>query len=294
MKHIHRFSAAILLLVALSTTAQAIDRIEVYADSTVYGVPGFLVEIIGNGPVPITYFMYENGGQVSTLAVRLRSDQTWWGMPENYEGPALGAQVGDSWGYLPTGLGETQNETVDGFDIRTVSAGTFAMIRCSIRLDNDPTSITAVASYADGVGHVRIFDTVNHWMSDLRSYYIVGGHGYLPLAVGNWWDYEKTAVSGVDDLPVTMDMLHPCAPNPFNPATEISFEMAVAGPARLTVYDAAGRLVRTLFDGERDAGHQAVFWHGRDDAGHAVAAGVYLYRLEIGELVQTRAMTLVK
>lgn len=83
-------------------------------------------------------------------------------------------------------------------------------------------------------------------------------------------------------------------PNPFNPSTKLSFEMAAAGHARLKVYDTAGRLVVTLVDGHHDAGNHHVIWEGRDAAGRMASAGVYLYRLEAGGYVETRRMTLVK
>jgi len=83
-------------------------------------------------------------------------------------------------------------------------------------------------------------------------------------------------------------------PNPFNPATVIRYAPATAGPARLRVYDAAGRLVRTLVDGWREAGPQAVRWDGRDEAGVPSASGAYLYVLEAGGRRVARTMTLLR
>ncbi|MBE0566151.1 MAG: right-handed parallel beta-helix repeat-containing protein [Krumholzibacteria bacterium] len=83
-------------------------------------------------------------------------------------------------------------------------------------------------------------------------------------------------------------------PNPFNPTTTLSFALAVPGHARLRIYDAAGRLVATLVDGQRGAGRHEQPWHGRDDEGRAVASGVYLYRFEAGGYTETRRMALVR
>jgi len=83
-------------------------------------------------------------------------------------------------------------------------------------------------------------------------------------------------------------------PNPFNPATELSFEMASPGQVRLKVYDAAGRLVVTLLDEQFNAGRYSVNWDGGDASGRMSAAGVYLYRLEVGEYTGTKRMTLIK
>jgi DNA-binding beta-propeller fold protein YncE len=84
-------------------------------------------------------------------------------------------------------------------------------------------------------------------------------------------------------------------PNPFTPATTIDFSLKAPGHARLTVFDAAGRQVRTLLDDERAAGPHDVTWNGRDDAGRKLASGVYFYRLEAaGGGVETRKVTLLR
>ncbi|RMF64848.1 MAG: T9SS C-terminal target domain-containing protein, partial [Bacteroidetes bacterium] len=78
-------------------------------------------------------------------------------------------------------------------------------------------------------------------------------------------------------------------PNPFNPSTTISFDLPRPETVRLTVYDVAGRRVATLAEGTYPAGTHRVTW----EAG-GLASGVYLYRLEAGDFVQTRKMMLVK
>jgi flagellar hook assembly protein FlgD len=56
----------------------------------------------------------------------------------------------------------------------------------------------------------------------------------------------------------------------------------------------AGRRVRALLDGQRAAGLHQAAWDGRDDAGRAVASGVYFYRLQAAGRVETRRMLLLK
>ncbi len=90
---------------------------------------------------------------------------------------------------------------------------------------------------------------------------------------------------GVVDLvsshaPDGRTVLHQNIPNPFNPRTTIAFELAARGPARLMVYDATGRRVTELIDGDLDAGRCAVVWDGTDARGRAVGSGVYFYVLE--------------
>ncbi len=70
------------------------------------------------------------------------------------------------------------------------------------------------------------------------------------------------------------------SPNPASRATTLRFALPHAGTVRLAVYDAAGRLVRTLASGEQVAGEHAVAWDLRDDTGHAVGAGLYFARMD--------------
>lgn len=100
-------------------------------------------------------------------------------------------------------------------------------------------------------------------------------------------------VSSVPDL--LAPQLAQNVPNPFNPATSITFTAEPAGgPVRLAVYDVAGRLVRVLADGASPEGARTVTWDGTDGEGRAVAAGVYQYRLEQGGRIATRKMVLLE
>lgn len=104
-----------------------------------------------------------------------------------------------------------------------------------------------------------------------------------------------SGISGVPDGGVAMvTRLERAVPNPFNPATTFAFALREAGHARLAIYDAAGRRVRTLLDGDLPAGHHLVRWDGRDERGETLAAGVYLGRLEAGDFRATERVTLLK
>jgi hypothetical protein len=83
------------------------------------------------------------------------------------------------------------------------------------------------------------------------------------------------------DLPVRSGLVRLDAPwpNPANPATSLRYHLAAPGPVLVTVHDVAGRHLRTLVRGTREAGPHTVVWHGDDDAGRSVAAGVYLVQV---------------
>jgi len=96
------------------------------------------------------------------------------------------------------------------------------------------------------------------------------------------------------DVPVQVLHLDQNVPNPFNPETVIEFEITVAGPIELAVYDLRGNRVRTLFAGGHDVGRDSITWNGRDDDGRPLPSGIYLYRLTQGDLGEARKLTLVR
>ena len=97
----------------------------------------------------------------------------------------------------------------------------------------------------------------------------------------------------VGDLPLAMQ-LHGAAPNPFNPQTQIRFDLARGTDVRVTVFTADGRRVATLADDYRQAGLQAVTWDGHDHSGRAMGSGAYLYVVDAGGERQMGQMTLLK
>jgi subtilisin-like proprotein convertase family protein len=84
-------------------------------------------------------------------------------------------------------------------------------------------------------------------------------------------------------------------PNPFNPATVISFEVpSDAGLVSLEIYDVTGRRVATLHQGSLAPGLHQMTWRGRDDSGRAVSSGVYFYRLQGNNFDVTRKMVMLQ
>ena len=83
-------------------------------------------------------------------------------------------------------------------------------------------------------------------------------------------------------------------PNPFNPVTVIRFELPHSSDVRLSIYNTTGQLVRRLAEGTYEHGIHRLAWDSKDGRGVEVASGIYFYRLEAGELVQTRRMVLLR
>ncbi len=90
-------------------------------------------------------------------------------------------------------------------------------------------------------------------------------------------------------------VLHQNVPNPFNPTTQIQFDLAQNGRVALRIYDVAGRLVRTLIDKDMAVGRgYKEVWNGLDDRNQRVASGIYFYRLDaVGEAF-IRKMVIMK
>lgn len=78
-------------------------------------------------------------------------------------------------------------------------------------------------------------------------------------------------------------------PNPFNPTTQLSYNLKTDGNVKLTVFNLVGQSVRVLVDGYQTAGYYEVTF----DAGE-LPAGIYLYKLQVGDYSSVKRMTLVK
>lgn len=62
----------------------------------------------------------------------------------------------------------------------------------------------------------------------------------------------------------------------------------------LTIYDIIGREIKTVVNASQEAGYQSVIWDGTGDFGEPVSTGVYLYRIQAGEFVQTKKLLLLR
>ncbi len=107
-----------------------------------------------------------------------------------------------------------------------------------------------------------------------------------------------TLGTGVDDGPgqgvPAVFRVDPAFPNPFNPSTTIRFAMPAAARASVRIFDAGGRLVRTLIEGDLGAAVHTVVWQGDDDDGRRVGSGVYFYRVRAGTDEHTGPLALIK
>jgi hypothetical protein len=88
-------------------------------------------------------------------------------------------------------------------------------------------------------------------------------------------------------------------PNPFNPETWIPFKLAESANVSIEIYDAMGRIVRTLDLGNLPGGYyldksKAAYWDGRNEFGESVTSGLYFYKLTAGSFSAMRRMVILK
>ncbi|MFQ5605305.1 MAG: S8 family serine peptidase [bacterium] len=83
-------------------------------------------------------------------------------------------------------------------------------------------------------------------------------------------------------------------PNPFNPETTLKYHLDKASAVSLKIYNLLGQEIRTLVDGVQRSGPHEIRWDGKDARGQAVASGIYVSKLQVGEQISVIKMALMK
>ncbi len=143
------------LTAALSSVALAEFTIEVYADSTLSGNPGYLVSLTEDDDPSETLFVFEEEGYLRTFAFREANTQAWDILePDQYICPTSVPDIGDSWSYSLSGYDGPTTSHVEGFEDLELEAGDFNAVECVVRPDMDPGFIVEKMYFVDGVGLV--------------------------------------------------------------------------------------------------------------------------------------------
>jgi uncharacterized repeat protein (TIGR01451 family) len=191
--------------------------------------------------------------------------------------PATGIVVSEA---LPQGLSYSRHTVAEGdysVDTGVWKVGTLDPMECA--------TLTISTNVDQGTSGRTIVNTasLSHLdQDDVFSGNDVGSAELLVQGVAS-----GRALTGATPLPATYH-LSIARPNPFHDRTALHFELPRSGPTSLTVWDVAGRLVRTVQRGHAEPGPYAPVWDGRDELGRTVAAGVYFVRLESGDFEATR------
>jgi hypothetical protein len=115
----------------------------------------------------------------------------------------------------------------------------------------------------------------------------IGNKGYVGTGVfapvGEFWEYDPTISAGT----IENFLLDQNYPSPFNPSTTIRYQLPKSSRVSLKAFNTLGQEVAVLVDEEKVAGYYQVRWSA------ALPSGVYFYRLQAGEYLETKKMILL-
>lgn len=222
----------------------------------------------------------------------------FFGSREYFQGPLSGrGDAGRLIGESATGFLDSYPFTIEGNSISLLVGGSYSPDSCYVALMDAATD--SILRRAASGGH----ETMSlHWwdVHDLQ-----GREAYIHIR-----DRDYAGHINVDEIVESFDVVTQAggappsagpvlidrgpAPNPFNPATNLRFELASSAVCRVTIHDLRGRRV---WDSGRFAGRpgpNSVTWRGVDGGGAPQPAGVYVYRIVAADRVLARGkLTLI-
>ena len=180
--------------------------------------------------------------------------------------------------------------------------------------DNDPVMYSLMAMHDNGMA----YDTVSSqagWFPSVEE--ITGDQIADSVGVMTYvWNvhahdpWDSTASSNgprsltVDVTAITTSLdgmgipdvfaLHNNYPNPFNPVTNITYDIPEVAEVRLDIYNVAGQKVRTLTQGHHEPGRYRIQWNATNDFGQQLSSGMYIYRIVAGDFVSVKKLILMK
>ena len=83
-------------------------------------------------------------------------------------------------------------------------------------------------------------------------------------------------------------------PNPFNPSTTIKYSLAKPNNVTITIYNILGTKICTLINSYQTSGEHSIKWDAKDDNNNFVSSGIYIYKLETGDVNLMKKMILLK
>ncbi|UCF04730.1 MAG: T9SS type A sorting domain-containing protein [bacterium] len=95
------------------------------------------------------------------------------------------------------------------------------------------------------------------------------------------------------DMPAGFN-LYQNHPNPFNPITNIIYELPIDCHVNLEIYNIIGQNITTVVNEYQEAGRKIACWNGMNENGMKVSSGVYCYRLDAGAFTATKKMVLMR
>lgn len=185
-----------------------------------------------------------------------------------------------------------KQEPGKSYDIQLEGTDTGNLDLAVYKPDSDPLIFNNMPNEAGTIS----FLTINE-RYDNRVRIDLDNNGNIDAVIWNELTEDEFSGSDFGDFRIDEFMLQNY-PNPFisnlNPTTAIPYRIIMGSGTILSVVNLAGQRVRTIFQGNREAGYYRELWDGLDDNGSPVSSGVYLYRLETNYITETKKMLLLK
>ena len=191
---------------------------------------------------------------------------------------------------------ETRN---DGITLQWITESEINNLGFNLDRRTPLTNWTQIASYVThpslqgqgSVSHQTIYTFTDNTVQENKSYdYRLSDVDYN----GNV-EYHSLQLMGVSSSKIPEQfILYPNYPNPFNPVTTIRYDLSNESFVNITIYDMLGNVVYNLVNTNQSSGYKSVQWNATNNQGEPVSAGVYLYKIQAGDFVDTKKMILLK
>jgi hypothetical protein len=124
--------------------------------------------------------------------------------------------------------------------------------------------------------------------------YIVDDVNYSSQFYSSLFDcISASTLKNENEINPSVFRLYQNHPNPFNPSTQIRYQLSISSHVKIAIYNTMGKIVKTLANEYQTAGFRTVKWDGKNNNKQKVSTGVYFYTIQSGEFSSTKKMILL-
>ena len=117
---------------------------------------------------------------------------------------------------------------------------------------------------------------------------------YIKELILSFRGSDNSSLSSKVDLTPESFTLYQNYPNPFNPSTTIKYNLNDNSYVNVSIYNVAGELVKTLFNGPQNKGKNSLIWNAKNNKNESVAGGLYIYSVTTENNIYSKKMMLLK
>jgi len=269
-----------------------------FSDGAASDVPGIIgLDVVEDGACMAVYVPMEQGAALAGIMwynndesavfpqVVVASGQAGYPEPVSEALPVADDVVGVSSGW----------STLEFSEAVVAAEGGFYVVFC---LPTGSEHVAYGAGGGAGLGYTSGANGYTGWLSsDGEDWLMLDeefGIAFEPLIIPAEEGMAEKGLEEPEDVPVAFTALLNPAPNPFNPQTELKYQLKAGSHVKLSVYNVRGERVARLAQGWHEPGRYSVVWRGQSGNGHPVSSGTYFARFDADGVVQTQRLTLVK